>query len=269
MPRQTTEWAGAEPEDTFVEDATKILWDLENWTTDEEPEKEEKKVESKKEEKKTSKEDEWKPAKKDKSEDDLKIPRSRLNKEIDKKNSIQTKYDKLVEKIDKEKDRLSNLSDDDKEEQENLTKLWMDTKLSKLQDKLEDLEDDISYKDTEIKNLKESISKTESSSLSNRINELTTKFDWKDWLPKFDINELIKFWEKEGYLPKDPMKLYNMKYQAEIFAKKYEKSSTKMDKGNKWDNKPVTTKKLNFDRSWEADFTANAEAILNWIWGTT
>jgi len=53
----------------------------------------------------------------------LQIPRSRLNKEIDKKNSIQSKYDKLVERINKEEAKLKDLSEDELEEQENLQKL--------------------------------------------------------------------------------------------------------------------------------------------------
>ncbi len=280
MGKTIEQWeAKSQPqEDTFDADALEVLKSLENpeEAPENTPEKDKSNEEAPKEEKKSSedddksKEDEWKSEKETKKqEDDLKIPRSRLNKEIEKKNSIQSKYDKLVEKINKEEERLKGLSEDELEEQENLQKLWIDTKLSKLQDKLDDLNDDISDKDNKIKELQETIKTTESSSLKNRIDELTSKKDWSDWLPKFDIEELIKFWEKEWYMPKDPVKLYNMKYQAEIFAKKYEKVSTKMDKWNKGDNKLSPKKTLWFDRKHQSDFDKEAENIINSIWSTT
>lgn len=70
-------------------------------------------------------------------------------------------------------------------------------------------------------------------------------------------------------MPKDPLKLYKMKYQAEIFAKKYEKVSTKMDKGNKGDTKLAPKKKVNFSRDWQEDFDQEAIRIMNEVWGTT
>jgi peptidoglycan hydrolase CwlO-like protein len=53
----------------------------------------------------------------------------------------------------------------------------MDTKLSKLQDKLEDMTDDISDKDKQISDLQDTIKKSETGSLAKRITELTTKMD--------------------------------------------------------------------------------------------
>jgi len=271
MPKPITEESGAEPGVDFNAEAEKIIQEM-SWETPKEESKEKIPKEEPKEKgtEESSKEDVKKEEpKKDTApkEDELKIPRSRLNKEIEKKNSIQSKYDKLVAKIKAEEDRLKDLSDDDREEQENLTKLWMDTKLSKLQDKLEDMDDDLSDKDLEIKNLQETIKKSETEKLSDRISELTTKMDWKDWLPKFDITELLEFSKEKNFLPNDPLELYNYKYQAEIYAKKYEKSWTEIDKGNKWTFKPVD-KKPTFEQ-WDKDFMDEAQRIMDSVGKTT
>lgn len=267
MPKPNTEGSGAEPELDFNAEAEKIIQEMNGETPADTPKEEEP---GKTEEKKTpsSEEEVWKPEEKkepviDKKEEELKIPRSRLNKEIEKKNSIQSKYDKLVEKIQKEEARFEDLSDDDKEEQLNLKKLGMDTKLSKLQDKLEDMGDDISDKDKEILSLQEIIKNSETASLSNRISELTKTMDWKDWLPKFDITELLEFSKQKNFLPNDPIELYNFKYQAEIYAKKYEKTWTEIDKGNKWTFKPVD-KKPTFAQG-DKDFMDEATRIMDSI----
>lgn len=271
MTKKTGE-PGAEPGVDFNADAEKILQEMNGETPADTPKEEEPgKPEEKKtpsEEEKKAEEEAWKLKAKEESvinkkEEELKIPRSRLNKEIEKKNSIQSKYDKLAEKVKKEEDRLEALSDDDKEEQSNLKKLGMDTKLSKLQDKLEDMWDDMSDKDTEIASLQDTIKKSETANLSSRITELTEKMDWKDGLPKFDITELLEFSKQKNFLPNDPLELYNFKYQAEIYAKKYVKPWTEIDKGNKWTFKPVD-KKPTF-ASGDKDFMDEATRIMDSI----
>jgi hypothetical protein len=41
---------------------------------------------------------------------------------------------------------------------------------------------------------------------------------------------LLEFSKKENYFPKDPFKLYEMKYQSEIYAKKYKGKAPEVDK---------------------------------------
>jgi len=277
MPKPTTEWSGAEPEKMdFNTEAEKILQEMSGETPKEESKDEDKGTDSK--DKKTpgddpakSEEGAWKSKEKEEpqipKEDELKIPRSRLNKEIEKKNSIQSKYDKLMEKVKAEEDRVNSLSDDEKEEQQNLKKLWMDTKLSKLQDKLDDFKDDMSDRDSQIKDLQETIKKSETSVLSKRITDLTEKMDWKDWLPKFNIKELLEFSKEKNFLPNDPIELYNFKYQAEIYAKKYEKSGVEIDKGNK-ENFTPSDKKPSF-ADWDKDFMDEANRIIESLGQTT
>ena len=131
----------------------------------------------------------------------------------------------------------------------------------------EDMEDDMSDKDSQIKELQESINKAETWSLSKRIAELTAEMDWKDWLPKFDIKELLEFSKEKNFLPKDPIELYNFKYQAEIYAKKYEKAGTEVDKGNKGNFEP--TKRNPTFANGDEDFEASAKEILDSIGQTT
>ncbi len=272
MGKENTEKSGAEPEvidmdQKWLDILNELEWKEPNVDPEKEPTKEPVKGANAKE---PSKEDVKKEAWKEldtPKEDELKIPRSRLNKEIEKKNAVQSKYDKLLEKIKTEEDRVNSLSDDEKEEQSNLQKLWMDTKLSKLQDKLEDMEDDMSDKDSQIKELQETINKAETWSLSKRIAELTAEMDWKDWLPKFDIKELLEFSKEKNFLPKDPIELYNFKYQAEIYAKKYEKAGTEVDKGNKGNFEP--TKRNPTFANGDEDFEASAKEILDSIGQTT
>jgi len=79
--------------------------------------------------------------------------------------------------MDKEKERLNSLTDEEKEEQANLSKLGMDTRLSKLQDIIDDLKEDLSEKDEAIKEMKEEINGKQTKNLSIRIAELTKKHD--------------------------------------------------------------------------------------------
>lgn len=277
MPKPTTEWSGAEPEKLdFNAEAEKIIQEMSGEAPKEDPKKDDKgdNPDDKKapgEDPKKSEDGEWKPKGKEEpqtpKEDELKIPRSRLNKEIEKKTAIQSKYDKLMEKVKVEEDRLNSLSDDEKEEQENLKKLWMDTKLSKLQDRLEEMQDDMSDKDNQIKDLQETIKKSETGALSKRITELTKKKDWKDWLPKFDIKELLEFSKEKNFLPNDPIELYNFKYQAEIYAKKYEKTGVDIDKWNK-ENFTPSDKKPTF-ADWDQDFEDEAKRIIESLGQTT
>lgn len=272
MGKQTTEESGAEPELDFEAEANKIIEEM-SW----EAPKVEPKVETPDEEPKEKGTDE--PSKEDvkneepkkdttpTQEDELKIPRSRLNKEIDKKNSIQSKYDKLISKIKDEEKKFNSLSDDDKEEQKNLTKLWLDTKLSKLKDRLEEMDDDMSDKDNQIKDLQETIRKSETGKLAKRITELTNKMDGKDWLPKFDIKELLEFSKQKNFLPNDPIELYNFKYQAEIYAKKYEKKAPAVDKSNKGTFTPK--KKIPTLKPGDKDFMDEANRIMDSIGKTT
>ena len=279
MGKQATEWAGAEPaEKDFDAQALEILNWMEWWSDwGDDPKGAEPKGDDPKkddqgnpDDKKPSgddpaksEDDAWKSKEdpKPNSEDELKIPRSRLNKEIEKRKSVEKKLDKIQKKYDDEVERLKNLSDDEKEEQENLKKLWMDTRLSKLEDMIEDLKDQLSDRDDTIKWLNDTISQKETSDLSSRISELTKQHDWKDGLPKFDIKELIQFGKDENYMPKDPLKLYQLKYQAEIYAKQYEKSGTEIDKGNKGNFEPKK-KNLTFD-SGNKDFDSEAKAIID------
>lgn len=255
--------------DTFEADALKILNDMEKgWDN---PDTEPKGTEKEKtpgEDPAKSEDGEWKkeepkkePEKEPNHEEELKIPRSRLNKEIEKRKDIQSKYDKLQEKIQQEKDKLKSLSDEEKEEQENLKKLWMDTRLSKLEDKLEDLQDEITAKDDRIKELEWNIKDKETSNLSKRLSELTEKHDWKDWLPKFDIKELLEFSKEKNFLPQDPYELYEYKYRAEIYAKKYQAKGTEIDKGN--NSKHIPAKRKPTFNDWDTDFQEEAQAILD------
>ena len=280
MGKENTEWAGAEPvEKDFDTEALAIInwmdwWD--QWADN--PKEEDPKWDNKGTEttdKKTPGDGDdpedgaWKSKEDPKLnvEEELKIPRSRLNKEIDKRKTVESKLEKIQKKYEQELERFKNLSDDEKEEQENLKKLWMDTRLTKLEDMIEDLKDSLSERDEQIKSLESEITTKETDNLKSRISELTKIHDWKDWLPKFDIKELIEFGKSENYMPKDPIKLYNLKYQAEIYAKQYQKSWTEIDKGNKWNYEP-TKKKLNFDYD-NSDFDAEAKAIMDSVWGTT
>jgi len=272
MGKETTANPGAEPGEKkdFETEVMEILNWMVDWNSQEDPKEDKKWEEEKpKEDEKTpgddskkSEDGEWKSKEEiPKEDEELKIPFSRLNKEIEKRKSIEDKFNKIQEKMDKEKERLNSLTDEEKEEQANLSKLGMDTRLSKLQDIIDDLKEDLSEKDEAIKEMKEEINGKQTKNLSIRIAELTKKHDWTDWLPKFDIKDLVEFGKKEEYMPSDPMKLYNMKYQAEIYAKKFEKSGTEIDKGNKWNFEPAK-KKPTF-KDWDEDFEAEAKRILD------
>lgn len=278
---KTTEWVGAEPtaENDFEAEALEIINSIEDWewkkewesTTNEDSSSEDVKTpsEEKEDKEQDKEEDEEEDKNKEdenkkeqvKEEEELKIPRSRLNKEIDKRKSVEKKYEKLLNKIEKEKENFSKLSDDEKEEQANLRKLWLDTRLSKMEDKMEELKEELEEREETIKSLQEDLNKKETEAISKRISELTKQYDWKDWLPKFNIEELIKFSKEKNFFPKDPYELYKYKYSSEIYAKKYKTKTTEVDKWNKWNFTP-TKRKPSF-KNWDKDFEEEAQRILN------
>ena len=240
---------------TFEEKAEEILNTL-KWDIIPKEEVSEKKVEevSKVESKEEKKVDE------PKKEEENKIPLSRLNKEIDKRKDLEEEINLIKEKLSKEQERVKALSEEEKEEQEMYKRLWLETKEDKLFEKIEELERNLSKKSDIIKSYEEEINKSSLEKLTSRISELTEKHNWTDWLPKFDISELIKFWNEENYMPPDPIKLYNLKYQNEILAKKYKEKAPEVDKGNKESFTPVKKKLSWFE---DPDFETEALAILN------
>lgn len=275
MGKQTTEWDGAEPSvKDFDAQADEILNSLNSGNSEwsDKGAESDKKTQGDGSDSGKDKEpkdwawktDDGKKQEPDKK-DENKIPLSRLNKEIGKVDSLKKQLERYQKKEKEEQERLKWLTDDEREEQENFTRLWMDTKMSRLQEKIEEIQSELSEKDEIIKELKSGISEKEKSDLSSRIQELTKTHDWSDGLPKFDIKDLMEYMKEEGYYPKDPLKVYQMKYASEIYAKKYQKSWTEPDKGNKWGYAP--TKK---NISWGSDdFDSEADAILKWVWGTT
>ena len=120
---------------TFEEQAQAILDEM-NGVKKEEPK--ENPTETPKEDKKETPPEESKKEEPPKEEN--KIPLSRLNKEIDKRKSVEEELVITKEKLAKEQERIKNLSDDEKEEQDNFKKLWIETKEDKLQEKIEALE---------------------------------------------------------------------------------------------------------------------------------
>lgn len=201
------------------------------------------------------------------NQEEIKVPLSRLNKEIDKRKEAETKFERLETKIKVEQDRIASLSEEEREEQENLQKLWMDTKLTRLLDEQENLNDTLAERDEKIKSLQEEIKWKETWQLAWRISELTDKYDGKNWLPIFDIKELIEYWNQKNFLPQDPLELYEYKYRAEIYAKQYNWKGTEVDKGNKETFTPTTPKPTFKD--WDKDFEAEAKRILDSIGKTS
>jgi len=251
-----TQNVGETPTDTktFEDKANEILASL-NPETKPTEEKVEEKKETPPEEKKEE----------PKKEEENKIPLSRLNKEIDKRKSVEEELSIIKEKLVKEQDRIKSLSEDDKEEQETFKRLWLETKEDKLLEKLEALERELKSSWEKIKSYEEELNSARVGKLSARIGELTKKYDGSDWLPKFDIQELLEFWKQENYMPEDPFKLYNLKYQNEILAKKYkakDESKSEVDKWNKETFAPIKKKISWFN---DPDFDKEAMAIINSI----
>ena len=271
MPDPTAvNWEPA-PQKDFEAEAFAILW-VNPDGTPVETKKEDPAETPKKEDETVPKEQKEEPKDEPKKEqikedEELKIPRSRLNKEIEKRKISEEKVTKLEAKLKAEIDRINSLTDEEKEEQSNLTRLGMDTRKTKLEDMLEEMKDQLAEANWTIKELEGNINEKETAVLSARISELTKKYDGTDWLPKFDIWDLIEFSKEENYLPKDPLKLYEMKYRAEIYAKQYQKKSTEVDKGNKETFAPQK-KSITF-KDWDENFEAEAKAILEGIGGTT
>lgn len=226
----------------------------------------EEKTEAKEKVKEESKKEPTKEEIKDKSEnqekEENKIPLSRLNKEIEKRKSIESELSLFKEKLQKEQDRIKELTEDEVEEQNSFRKLGIETKEDKLLDKIETLERQLNSKIEAIKTFEEEINAKRVAKLSDRISELTKEYDWKNWLPKFDIKELLEFWKEENYMPSDPVKLYKMKYQNEIIAQKYNEKSIQMDKWNKESFTPLKKEFKSFD---DPEFEKEALNIINWI----
>lgn len=222
---------------TQTETITQQIEDMLKWTswvdwekkTEETPKEEttaEAKVETKEE---TPKEE----VKKEIPKEENKIPLARLNKEIEKRKALEEKLEIIQSKKEKEQAKVQELTDEEKEEQTSLHRLGMETKLSKLDDQEEDIKFQLEKAQEKIKSLEDERWNLEKEQLETRIQELTKKYDWVDWMPKFNISELVKFAQEEDYFPKDPEKLYKLKYQAEIVAKNYKSKSTTLDTGNK------------------------------------
>lgn len=255
-----TQEAGATPADkdnslTFEEQAQAILDEMngdKKETTKEETPKDETKETPKEE-----------PKKEDEAlKEENKIPLSRLNKEIDKRKDVEEELKIVKEKLAKEQERIKWLSEEDKEEQETFKKLWLETKEEKLLEKLESLERELKNSSEKIKSYEEELNSARVGKLSARISQLSKEYDWSNGLPKFDIKELLEFGKSENYMPEDPIKLYNLKYQAEIFASKYKKEAPEVDKWNKDTFTPSKKKIEWFD---DPEFEKEALAIINSI----
>ena len=256
-----TQDAGANPADkntlTFEEQAQAILDEMNGGKKEES--KEAPTEPPKDETKETPKEE---PKKDEPSKEENKIPLSRLNKEIDKRKFVEEELNIVKQKLEKEQERIKWLSEEDKEEQETFKKLWLETKEEKLLEKLESLERELKLSWEKIKSYEEELNSARVEKLSARISNLTKEYDWSNGLPKFDIKELLEFWKSENYMPEDPIKLYNLKYQAEIYASKYKKEAPEVDKWNKDTFTPTKKKLIWFD---DPEFEKEALAIINSI----
>lgn len=148
------------------------------------------------------------------------VPKERF----DEVNSKLTRANEKIQKFEAAKkaelDRVAKLSDEEKEAYEEQKKLSAVTKESQIDDQIEALKEQIEDLDAAKKALEVSVEQDRVATLKTRIGQLSTAFDGKNGLPKFEISELLEFAKTEGYFPADPYKLYSMKYAAEIFASK-------------------------------------------------
>ncbi|NDK08269.1 hypothetical protein EOM39_03390 [Candidatus Gracilibacteria bacterium] len=165
------------------------------------------------------------------------VPYERFAEVNSKVKDLEDELKQIKDKKEKESNRLKGLTDDEKEEQENLTKLGMDTKMSRLDEKEEDLAYQLEKTKAKLKELEDEKNNGEIERIKARVIELNTKYDGSDGLPKFDIAELTQFAKDENYFPQDPEKLYKLKYQAELYAKHNKTKTTDLDTGNKGDFK--------------------------------
>lgn len=202
--------------------------------------------------------------------EEIKIPKSRLDKEIYKRKTAENQISKLEKQLAEERNRYSSLDDEEKADLESLRKKWIETRESKIMDKLEDTKSLIEEKDSLIKDLEKQIQEKEDVVFSARIKELTKILDWTGWKPKFDIKELEAFWREKNFFPADPYDLYEYKYWRQLFSwssawwqENTQPKAPKMDKGNnegkKQEQKSVT---FNYD---DDSFEREAEKILAWM----
>jgi hypothetical protein len=200
--------------------------------------------------------------------EDIKIPKSRLDKEIYKRKSAENQISKLEAKLAEERNRYSSLNEDEREELESLRKKWIETRESKIVDKLEDTKSILEEQNGIIKDLEEQIQSKEDVVFSNRIKELTKLLDWSNWRPKFDIKELEEFWRQKNFWPSDPYDLYEYKYWKELYSMNNDwwQKEVKAPVMDKWNNewKKVENKKVSFDFD-DDGFNKEAEKILAWI----
>lgn len=171
-----------------------------------------------------------------------KVPLSRLNKVIDQRDTIAKELEFYKKKDEELQKSFESLSDEEKEERMAYKKLWLETKDEKYKETIEKLQMQIDSLNGEIEKFENEKKQSEVTQLQNRIEELTNLHNGENGLPKFDIQELIEFWKEENYMPKDPLKLYELKYKAEIFASKY-KASEKTPEIDKWNNQPFAPMK--------------------------
>lgn len=147
------------------------------------------------------------------------IPKERFD-EVNAKNArLEKKIETLTAAQKAERDRVSQLDADAKEEYEMNKKLGAVTRESLLEDQINELKSQQEELTAQKQQLESQLSEASKQQLEARIHQLTTHYDGKNGLPKFDIQELFEYGKNElGALPKDPLKLYQMKHAAAIYA---------------------------------------------------
>lgn len=194
----------------------------------------------------------------EKAKEELKIPRSRLNEEIEKRKAVEAEKAKLEKKLEEYGKKFSELTPEEKKEQESLRKLGIRTRTDDVEEALEAKKEELEKIEETIKAQQDALKEKELEPLKKRVTELEKKFDGSNGLPKFDAKELFEYAEGKNFFPDDPYELYKMKYAAELYAKSTRKAPAPVEKGNGKETRDLLPKKMDWNSAAE-----QAKALLS------
>lgn len=169
-----------------------------------------------------------------KAQEEAKVPLSRFKEVNDKRKDAEKEVERLQKQLEKEQNRKASLSEEEREESENLKKMGVNTKEWELEDKLEEKTQELERMKEEEEAARKDAEEKQNVALKARIAELEWIYDGSNWLPKFDIKELLEFAKEENYYPSDPAKLYKLKH-AEAIASLKKSEPAKVEKAS-WGN---------------------------------
>lgn len=195
------------------------------------------------------------------------VPLERLQDVISKGKTRETELQAQVEhwkaKAVARAETVKNLPDDQKQELERTKALGIKNVDIEIEENLSTLEWELKKETDAVSQAQTELNEGTGKWFDERVGQLTTKFDWNNGLPKFDLAELREFANASNFFPEDPLILYQQKHLDAIIkfaASQQGKPATKIEPGTPGQATVVVPPSYNY--SDKSARTNHANAVL-------